>query len=334
MTDVTEVHSLSQLSSLALPRPSHHKAVEPPAIAGLIQTERKNAMRAYKVVDAFSAVPFKGNPVAVVLDGQGLSDAEMQAIAGWTNLSETTFVLPATDPNADYCLRIFTPRSELAFAGHPTLGSAHALLEAGLFTPRGGLLVQECKKGLIRISVAGSGPGHRLTLDLPSAELCRLSEADADELEVILGAPLDQTAPPTIVDVGAVWAIARLESAEAVLDLTPDFARAIKFEERLGLTGITVFGPKDGDADGAIEVRTFAPSSGIEEDPVCGSGNGSIAAFRHAYDARFVSGGSYVATQGRKVGRDGRIEVGISAEGSVTVGGECVTGIEGMMACD
>ena len=121
------------------------------------QTAERESTRAYKVVDAFSSKPFLGNPVAVVLDAEGLATAEMQAIARWTNLSETTFLLPPTSSEADYRLRIFTPRSELPFAGHPTLGSAHAVLEAGRVMPRGGRLVQECGVGLVRIAVEGDG---------------------------------------------------------------------------------------------------------------------------------------------------------------------------------
>jgi len=144
-------------------------------------------MRAYKVVDAFSSKPFLGNPVAVVLDAEGLATAEMQAIARWTNLSETTFLLPPTSSEADYRLRIFTPRSELPFAGHPTLGSAHAVLEAGRVMPRGGRLVQECGVGLVRIAVEGDGAERRLTLALPPAKVTALSAADVDELEAVIG---------------------------------------------------------------------------------------------------------------------------------------------------
>lgn len=287
-------------------------------------------MRTYKVVDAFSARPFKGNPVAVVLDAEGLSDTDMQAIAGWTNLSETTFVLPATEADADYRLRIFTPRSELPFAGHPTLGSAHAVLEAGRATPRDGVLIQQCGQGLVRITIEGDGGDRRLVLDLPPAAITRLDQSDVDELEAILGAPVVRDAPPAIIDVGAVWVVAQLAGADALLELQPDFARSARFERRLGATGLSLFGAHTG-GDAAIEVRSFAPSCGVEEDPVCGSGNGSVAVFRRHHGMLAGDRGSYVAAQGQRVGRDGRIEVTVSGRGQVRIGGACVTCVDGKL---
>lgn len=287
-------------------------------------------MRAYKVVDAFSALPCQGNPVAVVLDAENLSDAEMQAIARWTNLSETTFLLPARDAAADYRLRIFTPGSELPFAGHPTLGSAHAVIEAGRATPRDGVLVQECLQGLVRIAVQGEAEARRLVLDLPAATMTPLAPAEIEELEAIIGVAVDRVARPAVVDVGPAWAVAQVANADVLLDITPDFARCADFERRLNLTGLSLFGAHArGDAD--IEVRSFAPSCGVDEDPVCGSGNGGVAVFRHRQGLIAPDGGSYVATQGRKVGRDGRVELRIDATGKVTVGGACVTCVDGVL---
>lgn len=287
-------------------------------------------MRAYKVVDAFSAKAFMGNPVAVILDAEGLTDTEMQTIARWTNLSETTFLLPASHPDADYRLRIFTPRSELPFAGHPTLGSAHAILEAGLHAARDGVLVQECTAGLIRIAVNGSGPDRTLTLSMPEAKITPLPAEEVEALESILGAKVSKSEPPAAVDVGPVWIVAKLDDAQAVLEVEPDFARSAAFEKRLNVTGITVFGlHSGGDAD--IEVRSFAPSCGVDEDPVCGSGNGSVGYFRAGSEASFAKDTTYTASQGSKVGRDGRITVGIDAEGKVLVGGMCVTCADGII---
>jgi len=287
--------------------------------------------RAYKVVDAFSSRPFLGNPVAVVLDAEGLDTAAMQAIAGWTNLSETTFVLPPSTDGADYRLRIFAPRSELPFAGHPTLGSAHAVLEAGRVRPRDGRLVQECGVGLVNLSVQGEGTGRRITLDLPPATVTPLAPADIAEMEAILGHRVEAGAVPAIVNVGAIWAVAQMADAATVLDLTPDFARSAAFERRLGLTGLVVFGiHQNGEA--AIEVRAFAPSCGVEEDPVCGSGNGSVAVFRRDRGLLPEGGGGYLAAQGRCVGRDGRIVVRVDAAGNVSIGGACVTCVDGMLA--
>jgi PhzF family phenazine biosynthesis protein len=282
--------------------------------------------RKYKVVDVFTAQPLLGNPVAVVLDAEGLDGATMQQIARWTNLSETTFVLPPTRPEADYRLRIFTPGSELPFAGHPTLGSAHAVLESGRTAPRDGGLVQECGAGLIGVTVNGS----TCVLTLPAARVTALAPGDVDELEAILGAPVDRAAAPTLVDVGPVWVVAQLASADAVLQIQPDLARSAAFERRLHATGVTVFGAHAaGEAD--IEVRSFAPSCGVGEDPVCGSGNGAVAVFRRAHGQLPATGSTYLAAQGQCVGRRGRVSLSVSGDGTVTVGGECVTVLDGLL---
>jgi PhzF family phenazine biosynthesis protein len=285
--------------------------------------------RSYKVVDVFTSRPFMGNPVAVILDAGGLGTQEMQAIAGWTNLSETTFVLPPTSREADYRLRIFTPRNELPFAGHPTLGSAHAILEAGRATPReDGRLVQECGMGLVALTVSGADTDRRLSFELPPAKIGALGKADLNDLETILGCK--PKVEPGVVNVGPVWIIAQLEDADTVIALRPDLAKLAELERRLGVTGVTVFGAhRSGDA--AIEVRTFAPSSGVNEDPVCGSGNGSVAAFLWERGLLPSSGKDYLATQGRCVGRNGRIAVNFDAKGGIRIGGSCVTCIDGLM---
>ncbi|WP_118179086.1 PhzF family phenazine biosynthesis protein [Paraburkholderia phosphatilytica] len=288
--------------------------------------------RSYRVVDVFTSRPLLGNPVAVVMDADGLTDGEMQAIAGWTNLSETTFVLRTTTAEADYRLRIFTPRSELPFAGHPTLGSAHALLEAGRATLRqGGCLVQQCSIGLVEVRAEEQGGSGQLSFCLPPAKLEPLHPEDKAELARILGCQVDVETAPGIVTVGPVWIVARLKDAASVLDLRPDFARLADLERRLGVTGVTVFGAREEGGDAVIEVRTFAPSCGVEEDPVCGSGNGSVAAFQWQRGLLPPGGTDYVAAQGRRVGRDGRIKVSVDANGNVRVGGACVTSVEGSL---
>ncbi|WP_262047414.1 PhzF family phenazine biosynthesis protein [Bradyrhizobium sp. Bra78] len=288
--------------------------------------------RSYKVVDVFTSRPLLGNPVAVILDAEGLGTDAMQAIAGWTNLSETTFVLPATSADADYSLRIFTPGSELPFAGHPTLGSAHAILESGRAKLRpGGRLIQECKVGLVEVTREEEGSNQQLTFALPSAKLDPLGEADIDELKLILGCAVSAKSAPGLVNVGPVWVVAQIADAASVLKLRPDLARLAKFEHRLGVTGLTVFGAYE-KGDFAIEVRTFAPSCGVMEDPVCGSGNGSVAAFQWARGLLAPSGQSYIASQGQCVGRAGRVKVTVDANGKARIGGECVTCVEGSIA--
>lgn len=283
--------------------------------------------RDFKVVDVFSAAPFQGNPVAVVMNADGLSDEDMQRIAAWTNLSETTFHLRPTIPDANYRLRIFTPRSELPFAGHPTLGSAHALIEAGLVDAAAGHVVQECGAGLVPISVEGTGASRVLRLRLPDAEMRDLTDAEQERLVSILGVPLVSDARAALVDVGARWIVAELGSAETVLNLTPDMPASAMFEAALSVTGVTVFARHP--SGGGIEVRSFAPSCGVNEDPVCGSGNGSVAAYRLSR-GQITDASNYTATQGRCVGRSGQVHITAKA-GRIYVGGQAVTTVDGKM---
>lgn len=284
-------------------------------------------MRNFKTVDVFTSTPFHGNPLAVVLEADGLSDAEMHAIAAWTNLSETTFHLKPTTPGADYRVRIMTPRSELPFAGHPTIGTAHALLEAGLVEPRNGELVQECKVGLVPVTVQEEDGVKRLKFRMPEARITDLSVEAALRLVAVLGET--QVAPesvPALVNVGARWLIVELENAEAVLALKPDLAAMAEVEQALGGSGVTVYG-KYGSGPAAIEVRSFAPSDGVPEDPVCGSGNGAVAAYRLAR-GQVSDPGAYLSSQGQCVGRTGRISLTLE-NGAVYVAGAAVTTVNG-----
>ncbi|MBP6364444.1 MAG: PhzF family phenazine biosynthesis protein [Novosphingobium sp.] len=270
--------------------------------------------RKFTQVDVFTAVPYKGNPVAVVLDADGLTDAEMQTFANWTNLSETTFVLPASDPGADYRVRIFTPKAELPFAGHPTLGTAHAVLAAGLASARDGRLVQQCAVGLVDLTVGEGG----LSFKLPRYALSELTDPEATAW---IGAAVKGAAQA--VDVGPVWLVAELAEVAALENLAHDPARLTRYYEATGMTGATLFAI-EGDR---VVVRSFAPGDGIPEDPVCGSGNAAVAAFR-LMAGQIGAGDSYVASQGRQVGRDGYVRVRIDGA-DVHVGGQCVTCVEG-----
>lgn len=281
--------------------------------------------RRLTTVDVFTDVPFLGNPVAVVLDAGDLSTAQMGQIARWTNLSETTFLLPPTTPEADYRLRIFTPGSELPFAGHPTLGSAHAAVEAGRVTPRAGRLVQECAAGLIPIEQVSAG---RFSLTMPAAQFEPLGEEDTRELAALLGPGGATDLPALLVDVGARWIVTRLGDPATLLALQPDLARSAALERRLGATGITAFATDP--QSGVVEVRSFAPSCGVNEDPVCGSGNGAVAYYQQ-HLGLMASGSRYEARQGRCVGRDGHLTLNLTANGQVQLGGACVTCLEGVL---
>jgi PhzF family phenazine biosynthesis protein len=186
----------------------------------------------FKQVDVFTRTPFRGNPVAVVLGADGLSGEAMQRIAGWTNLSETTFVLPPSSGAADYRLRIFTPRAELPFAGHPTIGSAHAVLEAGIVKPKNGRLRQECGAGVLELSAE---PDGRLWVRSPASSAAPLDSALVPALEHALGAKA--VSQPIVVSVGPVWIVADLGSAEIVAKLLPDMDRIARLTDAFKATG-------------------------------------------------------------------------------------------------
>lgn len=276
----------------------------------------------FKQVDVFTDIPFMGNPVAVVLNGDELSTGQMQAIANWTNLSETTFVCTPTDRQADYKLRIFTPRRELPFAGHPTLGSAFAVLESGIKPKNAGKLVQECGRGLVSVYVKEG----KLFFELPEPRINRTQSVDIDELASALGMDLNSIKESATIDVGAVWITLQLAGAEKVRNLRPDMTK-LRALIPSGVTGVTVFGIISDNAESDIEVRSFAPTVGIDEDPVCGSGNGCVATL--VKELGLIGKQNYIASQGQCVGRNGKVEVRFTDNGKILIGGNAVTCIEG-----
>ena len=278
---------------------------------------------AFQQVDVFTAVPFKGNPVAVVLDGDAVSSEQMQSIAAWTNLSETTFVCAPTDPRADYRLRIFTPRRELPFAGHPTIGSAHAALRHGLKPRAPGRLVQECGKGLVDVKI----DGERLLLALPEPQFREPTMAQVAAVADGLGVMAADIQRAAIIDVGPVWFTVQLVSGAAVKALAPDMGKLAALNP-IGITGVNVFGLYPTGAGADLEVRSFAPGDGIPEDPVCGSGNGCVAALVRRDGV--LNARTYVARQGRCLGRDGRVSVQFD-DGTIWLGGHAVTCVEGLL---
>ena len=273
-------------------------------------------MRRFKQIDVFTARPFLGNPVAVVLDSNGLETPDMQRIARWTNLSETTFLLPSTP--ADYRVRIFTPAYELPFAGHPTLGSAYAALSAGIVQPRGGKLTQECGAGVLELRVDGS----KIYVRSPRPKI-----TEVQNVASAFGIPLAPPARLIKVDVGPVWLVGEMSDAKALAALKPDMTALVEWTTSLAATGITVFAPS-GEADCAVHVRSFAPAGGVPEDPVCGSGNISVAAYLRHFERVPPN---YVARQGMQLGRDGRVYMRVDAS-EIWLGGEAVTCVDGKLA--
>ena len=273
-------------------------------------------IRPFQQVDVFTPVAYRGNPLAVVLDGEGLDEHQMQAFTSWTNLSEATFLLPPTDPQADYRVRIFCPFGELPFAGHPTLGSAHAWLRAG-GKPRGEHIIQQCGVGLVPIRREGS----RLAFGAPP--LRRQGALDDPLVEKIaqgLGVDRRDILAHGWCDNGPGWCAVMLRDAAQVLSVKPDASVLGQF--KLGLIGAYPTGEEC-----QYEVRAFFPGAqGLSEDPVTGSLNAALALW-------LIGAGllpdSYLASQGTALGRAGRVHVQRDAGATVWVGGDSITCVEG-----
>jgi PhzF family phenazine biosynthesis protein len=275
--------------------------------------------RPFKQVDVFTPVALRGNPLAVVLDGDGLSDEEMQRFAAWTNLSETTFLLPPTRDNADYRVRIFTPGGELPFAGHPTLGSCHSWLQAAGKPKRSDVIVQECKQGLVSLRP----DGDRLAFAAPASKRSSPSPAVLAQVAGALGLKASQVIAAQSLDNGPVWFSLLVDDPQTVLALKPDHAALRAGGHKVGVAA------RYRDAqlgEPMLEVRAFADPVGIPEDPVTGSLNASLAQW-------LIDEGHmperYIAAQGACLGRAGRVYIQRDEHGQVWVGGQTVTCIAG-----
>lgn len=284
----------------------------------------------FKQVDVFTQKPFFGNPVAVVLGAEKLSNADMQRIAGWTNLSETTFVLAPTSAAADYRLRIFTPKQELPFAGHPTIGSAHAVIESGFAMPRAGRLRQECLAGVIELEIENSTAGTKIFLQTPPARISSLNPTQTRRLTAALGLADNLPSAPLRIDVGVAWLIADAGDQAAVARLTPRLDEVAALSVETHASGITVFG-RAGDGAVKLHVRSFAPALGVAEDPVCGSGNAAVGAYLAHTGLLKETGSAYLALQGMALGRAGEVAIRINEDGGICVGGFAVTCVDGRL---
>jgi len=273
----------------------------------------------FKQVDVFTDRSFAGNPVAVVFDADGLSDQQMQRVAKWTNLSETTFFQTST--KGDYRLRIFSPKSELPFAGHPTIGSAHAALEAGLVAAGQTSFVQECAAGQVPITAE---PDGAIMARVPTAKI-NGSTLDSGQVRAALGE--SAVGPVLLIDVGPKWIVTRVASERQLYRMNPNRAMLSNLSRRVGASGASVYTIDDSKT---VQVRSFAPAEGVVEDPVCGSGNAAVAAHIREVGLTEQVGAEYTARQGAALGRDGRVRIRIEGE-DIYLGGLSRTVVDGVL---
>jgi PhzF family phenazine biosynthesis protein len=271
--------------------------------------------RPFAQIDVFTTTPYAGNPVAVVLDASGLGAEEMQRFARWTNLSETTFVLPPSAPDADYHVRIFTPVAELPFAGHPTLGTCYAWLGSGGTPRQADVIVQECGAGLVPIRRTPAGLAFAAPPLLRSGPV---EESLVQDIAAALAIERGEIVDAAWADNGPGWVALMLESADAVLALRPSFIDL----------DVGVVGPRPAGSAEAFEVRAFFPKDGVlVEDPVTGSLNASLAQWLLGTGR---ASAPYVARQGTALGRSGRVHISRDDDGAIWVGGgtvPCVAGV-------
>jgi PhzF family phenazine biosynthesis protein len=284
--------------------------------------------RRYLQCDVFADHPGAGNPLGVVFDAGDMDTVAMQALAAWLNLSETIFFLPP-DAGADYRIRIFTPGSELPFAGHPSVGAAWVAVAHRLVLPRDGRLVQQCEAGLLPVEVSGEGDGFHVAVRGPRAQ-------PVGELDGPLPAGLDAIAtsnrPAALWNNGPLWWLVEASSSTQVRGFAPDFAAIAAWTNATRATGVAIFAfERDDDHD--LVVRAFCPGDAVNvpEDPVTGSANASIAALLLRQGRLPDRDGRYVASQGRELGRDGKVRVQVDDEGDVWIGGEVQQVIDGRL---
>jgi PhzF family phenazine biosynthesis protein len=289
--------------------------------------------RRYLQCDVFADRPGAGNPLAVVLDAQGLDDERMQAIARWTRLPETTFVLPPTSPEASYALRIFSPRHEVPFAGHPSVGTAHAVLEAGIAAPRDGVLVQEGTAGLLPLRVSGAGRARTIAVRTPKARVVEVANpGDARLRDALAGLPLG-TLPQALMDGGRRWWLAELADEAALRAASPDWDAVERLANATGSMGLCVFARSD-DPVYYLAVRAWVGAPARFEDAASGAADATLAAWLADRDALPGDSGFYRVSQGREVGHDAIIELTVDAEADVWSGGRVCSVVRGEIDWD
>ncbi|MFT3807474.1 PhzF family phenazine biosynthesis protein [Arenimonas sp.] len=284
------------------------------------------AVRRFLQLDVFADRPGLGNPLAVVLDSEGLDGAGMQAFARWTNLSETIFLLPPSLPGASYRVRIFTPRTEMPFAGHPSVGAAHALLETGI-EAKDGELWQECEAGLLPVRFESHGAGRRISVRAPRARVLGVDVAP-HLLDAAITGMRRGALPIALLDNGPRWWLVELEGELAVRELQPALDAIAALCSATLAAGLMVFA-RAASGEAAFVTRAFCPADGVDEDPVTGSANACVAAWLRHNGA--LPWRRYSALQGREIGRDGRIDIQVDADDEVWIGGRALTVVRGEM---
>lgn len=279
-------------------------------------------------VDVFSSGRGTGNPLAVMVGAGHLDDARMQAIAAWNNLAETTFLLAPTQAGADYRVRIFTPEREIAFAGHPSIGSAHVARRTGLVDRASASHMQECQAGLLPVQVDRDGEAELLLVRVPRSRMVRPAPVDDCGVDRALGSARRGTLAPTLVEGGRRWWLAELASEDEVRQFAPDREAIRQLAAQSQSLGLCIFA-RSGGAGHELVVRAFPLGVGISEDPASGAANAAIAAFLDECGALGALGNSYRVSQGREMGRDARLLLRLDAERQVWVGGRCETLVKG-----
>jgi PhzF family phenazine biosynthesis protein len=286
--------------------------------------------RRYLQLDVFADRPGAGNPLGVVLDADGLDDDALQAIARWTRLPETTFVFPSTSPEASYRLRIFSPRREVPFAGHPSVGTAHAVLDAGLAQARDGLLVQDGIAGLLPLRVEGEGAKRTIEVRTPKARVMEIADAADPRLsDALRGLPIGSM-HPALMEGGRRWWLVELANETSLRAATPDWTAITRLAHDTDSMGLCVYARSD-DPVYYLAVRAWVGAPAHFEDAASGAANATLAAWLASQDALPGNSGFYRVSQGREVGHDAIIELRVDAQGEVWSGGRACTVVSGVI---
>jgi len=286
--------------------------------------------RRYLQLDVFADRPGAGNPLAVVLDAEGLDDAAMQAIASWTRLPETTFVFAPATPSASYGIRIFSPRREVPFAGHPSVGTAHAVLEEGVASAQDGLLVQQGLAGLLPLRVQGEGRARTIAVRTPPSRVLEVAAAGDARLSPVLQGWRVGSLPPALMEGGRRWWLVELADESDLRALTPDWNAVAQLAQDSDSMGVCAFARCQGQSYD-LAVRAFVGAPAQFEDAASGAANATLAAWLAARDALPGTHGSYLVSQGREVGHDALLRMQVDADNAVWSGGHACTVVRGVI---